>query len=323
MKKLSIFTPCYNEEGNVYLMYSKVTEVMKTLPQYDYEYIFIDNCSTDKTPEILREIAAKDKRVKVIFNLRNFGPSRSGGYGFFQTTGDASICLACDFQDPPELIPEFVKKWEEGYKVVWGKKTGSAEKKSMFGIRVLYYKLVRFLAASDQYENVTGFGLYDKEVMDLMRAADDPNPNFRNLIGEYGYDIAFVEYYQPERKSGKSSYNFFSYLGIAITSIVTTSNSLLRIATYCGFAAAGLCFLVGFVYLILKLIFWNSFSMGLAPVVIGVFFVGAIQLIFIGILGEYINEILARLMHRPLVVEKERLNFDTDKNTEEVQAEEN
>lgn len=312
MKKISLFTPCYNEEGNVRQLYEKVTEVMAPLTEYNYEYVFIDNHSTDSTPLILREIAAKDKRVKVIFNLRNFGPSRSGSYGFFQTSGDCSICLACDFQDPPELIPEFIRKWEEGYKVVWGKKSGSAEKKLMYRIRLLYYKLVEGMADSKQYENVTGFGLYDKEVMNLLRKSNDPTPNFRNMIGEFGYSVGLVEYFQPERKNGKSSYNFFKYLNVAINSMITTSRVPLRMATYLGFGVAGLSFLIGIVYLILKLLFWNSFNMGLAPLIIGLFFLGAIQIIFIGIMGEYIGEILTRLMNRPLVVEEERINFEVD-----------
>lgn len=312
MKKISLFTPCYNEEENVLEMYNKVTEVMKSLKEYEYEYIFIDNCSTDRTAEILKEIASKDKRVKVIVNLRNFGPSRSGSYGFFQTTGDASICFACDFQDPPELIPEFIKKWESGYKVVWGQKTDSKEKGLIKLFRKKYYKIVKKMADSKQYENITGFGLYDKEVVELLKKCNDPTPNFRNLVGEYGYDIAFVNYIQKERKKGKSSYNFFSYFNVALHSIVTTSKIPLRICTLIGFFVAGLSFIFGLLYLILKLVFWNSFNIGLAPVVIGVFFIGAVQLFFLGVLGEYIGEILTRQMNRPLVVEKERINFEEE-----------
>ena len=310
MKTISLFTPCYNEEGNVYALYKKVTEVMKNLPEYEYEYIFIDNASTDNTQSILRKIASEDKRVKVIFNVRNFGPSRSGSYGFFQTSGDVSICLACDFQDPPELIPEFIRKWEEGYKVVWGKKLDSEESKLMYAFRLLYYKIVKSMAESVQYDNVTGFGLYDKEVMDLLRNANDPTPNFRNLIGEYGYEVGMVEYHQPKRKAGKSSYNFFKYYSVAVNSLITTSRIPLRVATFLGTIVAGLSFAVGVVYFVLKLIFWNSFSFGIAPLVSGLFFLGAVQLLFIGVLGEYIGEILVRQMNRPLVVEKERINFE-------------
>lgn len=310
MKTISLFTPCYNEEGNVYALYKKVTEVMKDLPEYAYEYVFIDNASTDNTQNILRKIAKEDKRVKVIINVRNFGPSRSGSYGFFQTSGDVSICLACDFQDPPELIPEFIRKWENGYKVVWGKKLDSEESKLMYAFRRLYYKIVKSMAESVQYDDVTGFGLYDREVMDLLRKSNDPTPNFRNLIGEYGYEVGMVEYHQPKRKSGKSSYNFFKYYSVAVNSLITTSRIPLRMATFMGTIVAGLSFLVGLIYLVLKLIFWNSFSFGIAPLVTGLFFLGAVQLLFIGVLGEYIGEILVRQMNRPLVVEKERINFE-------------
>lgn len=320
MKKISLFTPCYNEEGNVYEMYEKVTEVMKELPEYTYEYIIIDNHSTDHTRDILRKIAAEDKRVKVIFNLRNFGPSRSGSYGFFQTTGDCSICFACDFQDPPELIPEFVRRWEAGSKVVWGQKEGTAERGLIAFCRRQYYRIVKDLAESKQYENVTGFGLYDKEVMDLCRQMHDPQPNFRNLIGEFGYPVSLVQYYQPPRKRGKSSYNFFRYLHVAITSVVTTSKVPLEMASYLGFFFAAGSFVVALIYFILKLVFWNSFNIGLAPMVCGFFFLSGIQLITIGILGEYIGEILTRQMERPLVVEEERLNFDETEETEEAEC---
>jgi glycosyltransferase involved in cell wall biosynthesis len=310
MKTISLFTPCYNEEGNIYELYQRVTEIMKSLPEYEYEYIFIDNCSLDNTPNILRKICNEDKRIKAIFNVRNFGPSRSGSYGFFQTTGDVSICLACDFQDPPELIPDFIKKWEEGYKVVWGKKTDSEESKFMYHVRNLYYKIISTFAEVKQYEQVTGFGLYDKEVMNFMKNANDPNPNFRNLVADLGYEIGMVEYHQPMRKKGKSSYNFFSYLNTAISALVNTSKAPLRIASYLGGVGSIFSFLLGMVYLILKLVFWNSFFIGVAPIAIGVFFLGSIQLLCMGILGEYIGEILTRLIKRPLVVEKDRINFE-------------
>ena len=321
MKKISLFTPCYNEEGNVYAMYERVTEVMKQLPGYTYEYVFIDNHSTDHTRDILRKIASQDKRVKVIFNLRNFGPSRSGSYGFFQTTGDCSICFACDFQDPPELIPEFVRHWEQGHKVVWGQKAATEEKGFMAFCRKEYYKIVKNLAESKQYEDVTGFGLYDREVMDLFREMNDPQPNFRNLIGEFGYEADLIRYDQPVRKQGRSSYNFFKYMHVAITSVVTTSKVPLEIASYIGFLFAAGSFLVALVYLVLKLLFWNSFNIGLAPLVTGFFFLSGIQLITIGILGEYIGEILTRQMGRPLVVEEERINFEAEDPAEDDRSE--
>lgn len=317
MKKISLFTPCYNEEGNLYELYTRVTEVMKTLPEYDYEYVLIDNCSTDDTPNILRKIAAEDKRVKVIFNLRNFGPSRSGSYGFFQTTGDVSICFACDFQDPPELIPEFIKKWEEGHKVVWGKKEGSDESKIMYAIRCLYYKIIKGIAENEQYENVTGFGLYDREVVDLLKQYAGPTPNFRNMISEFGYQVEFVEYHQPKRKSGKSSYNLLRYMNIALNDMVNTSKLPLRMATYFGAIVAGISFLIAIYYLVMKIMFWESYDIGMATLVIGLFFFSAVQIMFIGIVGEYIGEILSRMSEKPMVIERERINFD-DENQEDA-----
>lgn len=312
MKKISLFTPCYNEEANVYAMYQKVTEVMKALPQYTYEYVFIDNCSTDNTRAILRKIAGEDKRVKVIFNLKNFGPSRSGSYGFFQTSGDVSICFACDFQDPPELIPEFVKRWEQGKKVVWGRKQGSDENRIMYAVRCLYYKIIKGLAENEQYENVTGFGLYDREVVDLLRKYAGPTPNFRNMISEFGYTVDFVEYHQPQRRAGHSSYNFFRYLNVALNDMVNTSRLPLRVATIFGMIVAAVSFVIAVFYLILKLIYWDSYDIGMATLVIGIFFLGAVQIMFIGILGEYIGEILSRMNKKPMVIEEERLNFDVE-----------
>lgn len=309
MKKVSLFTPCYNEEGNLLEMYNRVTKVMEELPQYEYEYVFIDNCSTDNTQNILREIAAKDSRVKVIFNIKNFGPSRSGSYGFFQTTGDVSICFACDFQDPPELIPKFLELWEDGNKIVWGKKDGSDESKIMYAIRCLYYKIIKGIAENEQYENVTGFGLYDKEVVQLLKKFSGPTPNFRNMISEFGYPIAFIEYHQPKRKSGHSSYNLFKYFNVALNDMVNTSKVPLRLATILGMIIALASFIIAIFYLIMKLIYWDSYNIGIAPLVIGMFFIGAVQIMFIGIVGEYVGEILSRLSKKPMVIERERLNF--------------
>lgn len=310
MKKISLFTPCYNEEANIYELYQRVTEVMKQLSQYTYEYIFIDNYSTDNTRTILRKIAAEDKRVKVIFNICNFGPNKSGAYGFFQTTGDISICFACDFQDPPEMIPDFIKKWEEGYKVVWGKKIGSGESRMMFSIRCIYYKILKSIADTRQYENVTGFGLYDKEVMDYLRDMNEKEPSLRNLVSELGYEVGLVEYYQPARKKGKSSYNILKYINAGLNMIVRTSTFPLRCATIIGIVLAMLSVGIGLFYFIKKVLFWNSFEIGIAPLIISFFFISAIQFIFIGVLGEYVAEVLNRLKKRPMVIEEERLNFD-------------
>lgn len=312
MAKISIFTPCYNEEENVVALYDAVKKEMEKLPHYEYEHIFSENASTDKTAELLRELAAKDFHVKVIFNNRNFGPARSGAFGFFHCTGDANICLACDFQDPPEFLPQFIRLWEEGYKVVWGRKSGSKEGKFMKFCRNTFYKCIKFFSEIPQYEQVTGFGLYDREVLELMRSLNDPFPSFRHLVADFGYEVGFVEFVQPERRAGKSSYTFFSYIQMAIKMLITTSTAPLKMATFLGFCMAGLSFLSGMIYLILKLIFWSSFTMGMAPVVIGLFFIGSIQLLFIGVLGEYVGEILNRVTRRPLVVTKEKLNMDEE-----------
>lgn len=312
MAKISIFTPCYNEEDNVVALYEAVKQEMEKMPQYEYEHIFSENASTDKTADRLRELAAKDHHVKVIINNRNFGPARSGAFGFFHCTGDANICLACDFQDPPEYLPQFIHLWEEGYKVVWGRKTESKEGGIMKFCRKLFYEIVKKFSDIPQYDQVTGFGLYDKEVLDNMRCLNDPFPSFRHLVADFGYEVGFVEFVQPERRAGKSSYNFFSYLKMAVQMLITTSTTPLKIATFLGFCMSGICFVVGLIYLLMKLIFWNSFSMGMAPIVIGLFFLGSIQLLFIGVLGEYIGEILNRVTRRPLVVAKEKINMDEE-----------
>lgn len=310
MKKISIFTPCYNEEGNIYDLCMAVKKAMLQLPQYDYEHVISDNASTDGTWKILQELAAKDKHIKVIENQRNFGPGRSGTYGFFQTTGDVSICLACDFQDPPELIPVFVSKWEEGYKVVWGHKTASEESKLMYSVRSLYYKIIQFFSDVKQYDQVTGFGLYDKEVIELMRKSNEPNPNFRNLIAEYGYDVGFIEYTQPKRKAGKSSYNFFAYFDTAINSLVNTSTKPLKLATFSGLAMIMFSCIMVLLLTLKKVFARNSSTLKTIPLFTGIIFIGGIHLTFLGVIGEYIGEILARVKHTPLVVEKCRINFE-------------
>ncbi len=314
MKKISIFTPCYNEQDNVEELCIAVRNIMSNLPEYEYEHVLSDNASTDNTWKILRRLAAEDKRIKIIENERNFGPERSGAYGFFQTSGDASICLACDFQDPPELLPEFIKKWEEGYKVVWGMKTSSEESKFMYFIRSLYYKIIDLFSDVKQYEQVTGFGLYDKKVVKLMQKENEPNPNFRNLIAEYGFQVGTIQYRQPKRKAGKSSYNFFSYFDLALSSLVNTSTSFLKIAVFSGFLISFVSFILALIYLVLKLIYWNEFDLGIAPIIISMFFLGGVQLAFLGVLGEYVGEILARIKHTPLVVEKCRINFEEEEN---------
>ena len=290
---------------------------MDSMPQYAFEYILIDNASTDGTVRLLREICERDKRVKVIVNQKNFGPGRSGNHGFMQTTGDVSICFAADLQDPPELIPEFIKKWEDGAKVVWGRKAGDEEHGLIKLCRMGYYKIIGTFSEEEQYSNVSGFGLYDKEVMDLIRKVNDPIPNFRHLIADFGYHVEFIDYVKPNRKHGVSSYNFWRYYNTAMDSLVSTSTTPLRLITLMGFSFAVLSFLVGLFYLVLKLIFWNSFSMGQAPLVIGMFFLGSVQIFFIGMIGEYVGSIVTRVKVRPLVVEKERINFKEKADKEE------
>lgn len=308
-KHISIMTPCYNEEGNIEKIYTAVRAQFEAMPQYTYEHIFIDNYSTDHSRQILRSIAQKDKNVKVIFNARNFGPNRSGSYGMLQASGDALICIVCDLQDPPELIPQFLKKWEEGYKVVLGQKLKSKENPLMFQVRKIYYKLMNWLSEAPQYEGVTGYGLFDKEVLDMIRWMDDPDPYIRGLIPDLGYKTFLLPYTQNRRESGKSSYNFSKYFDFAITGVTHVSRKPLRIATMLGLIMSGISFTLAVVYLILKLIFWNSFAMGTAPILIGMFLLASVQLAFIGVIGEYIGAILTRVTKRPMVVEEERINF--------------
>lgn len=303
-------TPCYNEEGNIQNIYQEVKKQFDGLPQYTYEHIFIDNCSTDMSRQILREMANKDKNVKVILNARNFGPNRSGTYGMLQATGDALICIVCDLQDPPEMIPIFLQKWEEGYKVVMGQKTKSKENFLMFQVRKLYYKIMELLSETEHLENVTGYGLYDKEVLKTIRWMDDPDPYIRGLVTELGYKWCLVEYTQRKREKGKSSYNFNSYFDFAITGLTHVSKKPLRIVTLAGISMSVASFIFAIIYLVMKLIYWDSFEMGMAPVLIGMFLLGSGQLVCIGVIGEYIGAILTRITKRPMVIEEERINFE-------------
>jgi glycosyltransferase involved in cell wall biosynthesis len=310
MKHISVMTPCYNEEGNIQAIYSQVKKQFEQLPQYTYEHIFIDNCSTDASQQILRTLASQDKNVKVILNARNFGPNRSGTYGMLQATGDALICIVCDLQDPPEMIPTFLKKWEEGYKVVMGQKTKSKENFLMFQIRKLYYKIMEKLSETEHLENVTGYGLFDKEVLETIRWMDDPDPYIRGLVTQLGYKWCLVEYTQQRRERGKSSYNFNSYFDFAITGLTHVSKKPLRIVTLAGIGMSVMSFIFAIIYLVMKLIYWDSFEMGMAPVLIGMFLLGSGQLACIGVIGEYIGAILTRITKRPMVIEEERINFD-------------
>ena len=307
---LTILTPCLNEEKNIREVHRQVREVMDTLEGYDYEHLFIDNASTDGTVAILRDVAKDDKRVKVILNTRNFGHIRSPYHAFLQAHGDAVIGCVADLQDPPELIPEFVKKWEEGFKIVLGVKTGSEESKRMFRMRKLYYWLIGRLSEVDLVPNATGWGLYDRDVVEQFRSTGEQYPYVRGLICDFGYKRAEIDYVQPARKRGITKNNFYSLYDNAMLGITNHSKVPLRIATMAGFGLSILSLLVALVYLIVKLAFWNTFSLGLAPLLIGIYFFGAVQLFFVGILGEYIGSIHTQVHRRPLVVEKERINFD-------------
>ena len=310
MKHISVMTPCYNEEGNIRNIYNAVKEQFDKMPQYTYEHIFIDNYSTDNSRKILRELAAEDSNVKVILNARNFGPNRSGSYGMLQGTGDALICIVCDLQDPPEMIPTFLQKWEEGYEVVLGQKTKSKENPLMFQVRKLYYKIMEKLSETEHLTNVTGYGLFDKEVLDMIKWMDDPDPYIRGLVTQLGYKWCLVEYTQQERTSGKSSYNFNRYFDFAITGLTHVSKKPLRIVTLVGLIMSAISFVIAIIYLVFKLVHWYEFDMGTAPILIGVFLLGSVQLACLGVIGEYIGAILTKVTKRPMVVEEERINFD-------------
>ena len=309
MKKISVVTPCFNEEANVELLYTRVKEIFQKLGSYEYEHLFIDNASTDGTQTILRKLAAADSNVKVIINTRNFGHIRSPFYGLTQVDGDAVILLVSDFQDPPELINNFLRHWEAGYKVVLGIKTNSGESGLMFALRKLYYNIVDNLAEVRINKNNTGFGLYDKKVVEELRKLDEPYPFFRGLVSELGFEAAKVEYYQPARKRGITKNNFYTLYDIGMLGIINHSKVPLRLAIFAGASLAGLNLVVALGYFVYKLIYWNSFSIGIAPAVIGLFFFSSVQLIFLGVIGEYIGAIYTQTLKRPLVIEKERINF--------------
>lgn len=283
---------------------------MAELTEFDFEHIYIDNASTDQTVDILRGMAAVDPKVKVIVNARNFGHIRSPYYGLLNAYGDAVICMASDLQDPPHLIRDFIEKWEEGYKVVMGVKSRSEETWVFFALRTLYYKVLGRLSNVQLVENFTGFGLYDRRVIEILRRIDDPYPYFRGLIADIGFPAARIEFIQPTRKRGITKNNFQTLYDMAMLGLTNYSKIPLRMATMVGFIAAVISFIVGLVYLIYKLVNWQNFEVGLAPIVVGFFFFGAIQLIFLGIVGEYIGAIYTQVLHRPLVIEKERINFD-------------
>jgi polyisoprenyl-phosphate glycosyltransferase len=311
MKTISVYTPCFNEQENIADVYQRVKEIFEGLGRYRYEHIFIDNASTDNTITILKSIAAQDKNVKLIVNARNFGIDRSSLHGLFQTTGDAVIPVAGDLQDPPELIPEFLKKWEEGYRIVAAIKKSSLESPIMAGVRKFYYHLIAQLSEDvEQIKNFTGYGLYDRSVIELIRSTGDHFPYTRGLLRDIGYDIAQIHYVRPDRKRGFSKNSIYSLYSQAMNGITHHSKMPLRLATFVGFFLALVSFIVAIGYGLYKLLYWESFTVGLAPMVIGLFFFVGIQLIFLGIIGEYVGAVYSRIYQRWLVIEKERINFD-------------
>jgi len=307
-KLISIVTPCYNEEENIDELYQRIAAVMATLP-YDYEHICIDNSSTDATVRKIKEIASQDKRVKLIVNARNFGHIKSPYYGMLQSSGDACILIASDLQDPPEMIVEFIKKWEEGYKIVLAVKPESDEHSIMFFLRKTYYRFITRISEVPLVQNATGAGLFDRAVVNILRSIQDPYPYFRGLLCEIGFPIATVPFKQPRRQRGVTKNNFYTLYDIAMLGITNHSKVPLRLMAMSGFLLAFLSIIVAMFFLVAKLFYWNSFQLGTAPILIGIFFFGAIQTFFIGVLGEYIGSIHTQVRNMPLVVELERVNF--------------
>ncbi|MBE6023220.1 MAG: glycosyltransferase [Cellulosilyticum sp.] len=311
MKKISLLVPTYNEEQNVVPLSKEIINIFNNeLLQYDYEIVFIDNDSKDNTRKLLEELCKNNSKIKAIFNAKNFGQFNSPYYGLCQTNGDATILLCADFQDPIEMIPKFIREWELGNKIVIGIKTTSKENKIMYFLRSMYYKAIKKMSDIEQIEHFTGFGLYDKSFINVLKELKDPTPFLRGIVAELGFARKDIPYEQAKRRSGKTSNNLYRLYDAAMLSFTSYTKIGLRIATFLGFICSGLSVLFALIYLILKLIYWDSFPMGTAPILIGVFLLGSIQLFFIGLIGEYIMNMNARIMNRPLVVEEKRLNFE-------------
>lgn len=308
-KLISIVTPCYNEEANIDELYQRIVEVMSRL-DYDYEHIFIDNCSTDGSIPKLRELAAQDKRVKLILNARNFGHIRSPYHALLQCRGDACVLIASDLQDPPEMIEEFVHKWEQGFKTVLAVKPESEESRIMFFLRRTYYRFITRISEVPLVQNATGAGLFDRVVLDILKKIDDPYPYFRGLLCEIGFPIATVPFKQPRRQRGITKNNFYTLYDIAMLGITNHSKVPLRLMVMGGGVLAALSLLMAFVFIVAKLMFWNSFQMGMAPMLIALFFFSSVQMLFLGMLGEYLGSVHTQTRNMPLVVEAERVNFD-------------
>lgn len=313
MKKISILVPTYNEEENVIPLSKAIIEQMEMLPNYDYELVFIDNDSKDTTRDKIAEICEKNPKIKAIFNAKNFGQFNSPFYGLLQTTGDCTILMCADFQDPVDMIPKFIAEWENGYKIVSAIKTKSKENPIMRFFRSCYYKAIRKMSNVEQIEHFTGFGLYDKSFINVLRELDDPIPFLRGIVAELGFKRKEIPYTQQKRRAGKTHNNFSTLYDAAMLSFTSYTKTGMRLATLFGFLVSFISICIGFTYFVLKLVHWNSFVMGNAPILIGVFVLGGIQIFFIGLLGEYILNINTRVMKRPLVVEEKRINFNNEK----------
>jgi glycosyltransferase involved in cell wall biosynthesis len=310
MKKISVLVPTYNEAENVVPMSEAILGIFAdNLPMYEYELVFIDNHSTDRTRELLTELCKGNPSIKAIFNARNFGQFNSPYYGICQTTGDCTILLSADFQDPVEMIPKFVHEWEQGYRIVIGIKNTSHENRLVYFLRSIYYGFVKKYSEVEQIEHFTGFGLYDSSFIQVLSSLEDSKPFMRGIVAELGFERKEIQYTQQRRRAGKTKNNWYSLYDAGMLGITSYTKIGLRIATFAGFLVSMISFLIGIVYLVLKLFFWDMFSAGVAPLLIGIFFLGALQIFFIGLLGEYILNINARVMKRPLVVEEKRLNF--------------
>ena len=313
MKKISIVVPTYNEEENVKpLSEAIIEEFQKSLPEYDYEIIFIDNDSQDKTRAILRAMTSENKKIKAIFNAKNFGQFNSPYYGLLQSTGDATILMCADFQDPIDMVPKFVHEWENGYRIVIGQKVTSKENKFMYWARSVYYKTIKKYSDVEQIEHFTGFGLYDKDFINVLRDLKDPTPFLRGIVAELGYKRKEIPYEQQLRRAGKTSNNFYRLFDAAMLGFTSYTKVGLRIATFVGAGVALISFIIALVYLVLKLVYWDRFVAGTAPILIGMFFLGSIQLLFLGFMGEYVLSMNQRIMNRPLVIEEERINFEDE-----------
>lgn len=309
MKKISVLIPCYNEQENVIPISEAIIEELKKLEKYDYEIVFIDNASTDNTQNLIAELCNKNEKIKAIFNCKNFGQFNSPYYGLLQTTGDCTILMCADFQDPVNMIPKFIEEWENGYKIVIGIKNRSKENKIMYFLRTCYYKIISKMSETKQIQHFTGFGLYDKKFIKVLKSLDDPTPFLRGIVAELGFKRKEIPYEQQKRKAGKTHNNFYTLYDAAMLGFTSYTKAGLRLATFAGIAVSVISFIIGIIYLIMKLIYWDRFAAGTIPILIGMCFLGAVQLFFIGFLGEYILSINSRVMKRPLVIEEKRINF--------------